>query len=176
MYEFVFDKIRIMFLTRNIVRLERMRKGKFCDSNTFFVPDRTAFEGWDGASLVEDEGVRRIVFGAFTLVVPAEGKSLAGIRLERAGRIVWRYKRLANTGELPLPGDTPEVFAVSDMPRILLPQGGYASSDRKTGGYRIDERAEDVYLLLCEKNARLLRRLYVALTGRCELVRLPTLG
>ena len=49
MYEFVFDKIRIMFLTRNIVRLERMRKGKFCDSNTFFVPDRTAFEGWDGA-------------------------------------------------------------------------------------------------------------------------------
>ena len=176
MYEFIFDKIRIMFLTRNIVRLERMRKGKFCDSNTFFVPDRTAFEGWDGASLEEDEGVRRIVFGAFTLVVPAEGKSLAGIRLERAGRIVWRYKRLANTGELPLPGDTPEVFAVSDMPRILLPQGGYASSDRKTGGYRIDERAEDVYLLLCEKNARLLRRLYVALTGRCELVRLSTLG
>lgn len=42
--------------------------------------------------------------------------------------------------------------------------------------YTVEENVEDIYLLLCEKDAKLLRKLYVELTGKPELVRLSTLG
>lgn len=176
MDEFVIGRIRVQFPAKDIVRVERMKKGKFCDENTFFVPERSQLEGWSGAVLTQEETCARIAFGEFTLVVPSGGRSLAGVRLERAEKPVWRYKKLANTGELPAPGATPEAFALSDTPRISLPEGGYAYRNRKNSGYRIEENVEDVYLLLCGKNCKTLRRLYVTLTGRSELVRLSTLG
>ena len=114
MDEFVIGRIRVQFPAKDIVRVERMKKGKFCDENTFFVPERSQLEGWSGAALTQEEACARIAFGEFTLVVPSGGRSLAGVRLERAGKPVWRYKKLANTGELPAPGATPEVFALSE--------------------------------------------------------------
>ena len=176
MQEFTIGKIRVQFLSRDVVRIERMKKGRFCDKNTFFVPDRAQFAGFDGASVQEDEQGVHIVFGEYALVLPAAARSLSGTRLERAGKAVWKYKRLANSGELPAPGSTPEVFALADTPRITVPEGGYAWRDRKNSGYKAEENVEDVYLLLCGKNAKTLRRLYVTLTGRSELVRLSTLG
>lgn len=176
MVEFVIGKIRVQFPVRDVVRIERMRKGKFCDANTFFVPDRSEFTGWKGAELSEEDGIARISFGEFVLVLPSGGKTLTGTRLERGGKPVWKYKKTPNSGELPAPGDTPEVFALSDTPRIVVPEGGYAYRDRRNSGYKIDDGAEDVYLLLCGKDCKKLRRLYIAITGKSELVRLATLG
>ena len=87
---------------------------------------------------------------------------------------MYTYKKIKNSGELPPLYKTPEVFAISDTPRITVPEGGY-SSERK-GEYTVEENVEDIYLLLCEKDAKLLRKLYVELTGKPELVRLSTLG
>ena len=175
MWEFIFDKVRVQYFG-DIVRLERMKKGKFCDADTFFVPDRSQLRGKEGAAASQEGDAVRVSFGAFTLVLPSGGRTLTGARLERAGRRVWKYRRLRNSGELPPPGETPEVFALSDTPRLLLPKGGYAFRERRNSGYRLEENAEDVYLLLCEKNAAHLRRLYVTLTGRPQLVRLSALG
>lgn len=175
MWEFVFGGIRVQLLSGRIVRVERMKKGKFCDAPTFFIPDRTQFKGYDGEARQEEDRAR-VLFGGYELVLPLGGRSLSGVRLERDGKTVWKYKRLANSGELPAPGDTPEVFALADTPRITVPEGGYVRRNRKNSGYRVEERVEDIYLLLCDKNAAQLRRLYVMLTGRCELVRLSTLG
>ena len=66
------------------------------------------------------------------------------------------------------------MFAISDTPRIIIPEGGY-SVDRK-GEYKIEENVQDVYLLLCKKDAKFLHKLYVELTGKPELVRLSVLG
>lgn len=170
MEQIVLGNIRVQLLSEDILRIEYGKNGKFCDENTFFVPNRTDYTG--SVAYTENEGV--ICFGDYELYIPENAKSLAGIRLEKNGKKVYTYKKLANSGELPPLGKTPEVFALSDTPRIFVPEGGY-SKDRK-GEYRVEENAQDIYLLLCGKDAKKLRKLYVELTGRGELVRLSTLG
>lgn len=170
MEQIIYGNIRVQLLSKDIVRVEYGKNGRFCDENTFFVPNRTAYRG--GISYTQEEGV--VCFGEYELYLPENTKSLKGVRLEKNGKRVYTYKKLANSGELPLLDKTPEVFALSDTPRIIVPEGGY-SVERK-GEYTVEEDVEDIYLLLCGGDAKKLRRLYVELTGRNELVRLSTFG
>lgn len=170
--------IRVQFLSADILRIECAREGAFCDENTFFVPGRSTFDGYDSYTVTDSEEGCSIAFAGNTLYLPPQGSSLAGVRLTGSeGETLYQGQRGTNSGELPPLYDTPRVFALYDTPRILVPEGGYTyRGDVPDDGYRIEEEAEDVYLLLCEGNARKLRRLYVELTGRNELVRLSTLG
>lgn len=168
--ELIVRNIRITFLGEDVVRVERAYRGKFSDENTFFIPDRASL-GKSGRAYALEENV--LCFGEYELYLPV-GKTLAGLRLEKNGKPVYRYKRIRNSGELPPPQKTPEVFALADCPRILVPEGGYSA--KRKGEYRIYENVEDLYLLFAGGDAKKLRRLYVELTGRCELVRLSTLG
>lgn len=170
MEQIIYGNVRVQLLSENTVRVEYGKNGKFCDENTFFIPNRTQYVG--GVSFTQKEGV--ICFGEYVLYLPANAISLEGVRLEKNGKTVYTYKTLANSGELPTLDQTPEAFALSDTPRIIVPEGGY-SVDRK-GEYTVEENVEDIYLLLCEGNAKKLRKLYVELTGKSELVRLSTLG
>ena len=170
MNQFIINSIRVQLLNEDIVRIEYAKNGKFCDDNTFFMPNKTDYK--DDVEYSENDGV--VCFGEYELYIPENAKSLTGVRLEKNGQRVYTYKKLANSGELPALDKTPEVFAISDTPRIIVPEGGY-SVNRK-GEYKVEENVQDVYLLLCQKNAKKLRKLYVELTGRCELVRLSTLG
>ena len=171
MESIIFGNLRVQILSEDIVRIERAGKGGFCDKDTFFIPDRAQYAdthiGWS-----QEENV--ICFGEYELYLPENGRSLSGVKLEKNGRRVYTCRRQENSGELPPLDKTPEVFAVFDRPRILVPEGGY-SADRK-GEYAVEENAQDMYLLLCGKDFKKLRRLYVELTGRSELVRLSTLG
>ncbi len=169
MKEFITGKIRIQLLSRDIIRLELRGKDGFCDDDTYFVPHRD-FAGCDGDARVAD-GMLVVAVGELSIAVPENAQSLKGARLTR-GDDAWSYRRKRNVGELPLPSKTPFVFEVTDCPRITLPDGGY----RRGAEYKIDERANDVYLLVCDRDCKKLRRLYVELTGRPELVRLATLG
>ncbi len=170
MKSITFGSVRIQLLSEEIARIEYARKGKFCDDNTFFIPSRDKF----GEETQFKQYGNYIVFGDYSLSVPEGGRGLSGITLTKNGSNVYRYKRLLNSGELPALDKTPEVFALSDNPRIIVPEGGY-SKDRK-GQYKVEENVQDIYLLLCKKDAKKLRKLYVGLTGRNELVRLSTLG
>lgn len=171
MEQLISGNVRVQLLNENIVRLEANRNGKFFDDNSFFIPDRGQYS--DSSVLYSrEEGV--ICFGEYELYIPENAKSLAGVKLEKNGKRVYTYKKAVNSGELPPLNKTPEVFAVSDNPRIAVPEGGY-SVDRN-GEYKVEKNVQDVYLLLCGKNAKLLRKLYVELTGKSELVRLSTLG
>lgn len=171
MEQIIYGNIRVQLLSEDIIRLEKSKGGKFCDRNTFFIPNKSEYAQTRAAYSV-DNGA--IYFGKYALFIPEDGKSLSGVRLEKNGKKVYSYKKLANCGELPPLNKTPEVFAVADTPRIIVPEGGY-SVNRK-GRYKIEENVKDVYLLLCDKNAEKLRKLYVELCGRSELVRLATLG
>lgn len=170
MDQIISNNIRVQLLSHDIVHIEYAKGGKFCDENTFFIPYKNNYAG--DVQYTQEENV--ICFGEYELYLPENTKSLAGVRLEKNGKRVYTYKKLANSGELPPLDKTPEVFALSDTPRIIVPEGGY-SKDRK-GDYQIEENVQDIYLLLCQKDAKKLRRLYVELTGRPELVRLSTLG
>lgn len=170
MEQIILNNIRVELLNEDVIRIERARKGAFCDENTFFIPNRT---GYTDAVAYSQEG-NVICFGEYRLYIPENSRTLSGVRLEKNGKKVYGYKKLANTGELPALDKTPEVFALSDTPRIIVPEGGY-SKNRK-GQYKVEENVQDIYLLLCGKDAKKLRKLYVELTGRPELVRLSTLG
>ncbi len=166
--------IRVQLLSQDLIRLEYGRGGRFCDQNTFHIPNRGAFTDTAVACSLEENV---LCFGQYELYIPENARSLHGIRLEKQGRRVYVYKKLRNSGQLPRPQDTPAVFALADNPRILVPETGYAPrKNRKTGGYRVQENVQDVYLLLCDGDAAKLRRLFVELTGPSELVRLSTLG
>ena len=164
------NDIRVQLLNEEVIRLEFRHKGGFCDAPTFLIPYRAQFAG--DVAYTQKDGA--ICFGEYSLYIPDNAKSLSGIKLEKCGKKVYSYKKLKNSGELPALDKTPEVFALSDTPRIFVPEGGY-SVDRKSE-YEIEENVQDVYLLLCKKDAKLLRKLYVGLTGKPELVRLSTLG
>lgn len=170
MEQIISGNVRVQFLSENIIRIEYGEKGKFCNDNTFFIPNKSNYDTKVTYALKNGA----IVFGEYELYVPENAKSLAGVCLYKNGNKVYTYKKLANSGELPSLYKTPEVFAISDTPRIIIPEGGY-SVDRK-GEYKIEENVQDVYLLLCKKDAKFLRKLYVELTGKPELVRLSVLG
>ncbi len=170
MEEIIYGNIRVQLLSEEIVRIEYGKNGKFCDENTFFILNRTEYTG--GVSYTQKEGI--VVFGKYQLYFPANAQSLEGVCLEKMGKQIYTYRKLANSGELPPLENTPEAFALSDTPRIIVPEGGY-SVERK-GEYTVEEDVEDIYLLLCGGDAKKLRKLYVELTGRNELVRLSALG
>ena len=171
MQQIEYNNVRVQLLSNDIVHLEYAKDGQFCDENTFFIPNK---KGYAKNTVVFTQEENVIRFGEYELLIPENAKSLSGVRLEKNGKKVYSYKKLANSGELPPLDKTPEVFAISDTPRIIIPEGGY-SVERK-GEYTVEENVQDVYLLLCNKNAKKLRKLYVELTGKPELVRLSTLG
>lgn len=163
--------VRVQILSADAVRIEYGKDGKFEDRNTFNIPDRSIYEDTHTAYTVNGNVVS---FGDRELYIPENAKSLAGVRLEKNGKKIYSYKKLANSGELPPLDKTPDVFPIADAPRITVPDGGY--SVERTGEYGVDDDAQDIYLLFCGGDAKKLRRLYVELTGRNELVRLSTLG
>lgn len=167
-------KIRVQILSKEIVRVEYSPKQEFCDEPTFFIPERN-FPGYP-CEAEESKQSFRIRFGAYRLQIMKKSRGFGGLKLYRSGRCVYRYRHLVNSGELPDLGKTPEVFALRDAPRIRLPEGGYDCPQGDQSPYRIEERAHDLYLLLCRRDAKRLRRLYVELTGRNELVRLSVFG
>jgi len=176
MNEIIIGKIRVQAVCDGVLRIERAMDGKFCNEKTLIIPDRD-FTAAD-FTVKDGDGFKEIFAEGFTLCVPCKGNSLSGIKiLNSEGKTIYRYKKLKNSGELPTADKTPEVFALSDNPRITVPEHGYSyCGDTESNGYKIDESAEDIYILLCKRDARLLRRLYVEITGRSELVRLSTLG
>ena len=171
MEQIIINNVRVQLLNADVVRLEYAANGKFCDENTFFIPDRAQYISTK-ISFTRKENL--ICFGDYELNIPEAKKGLSGISLEKHGKRVYAYKKLKNSGELPELSKTPEVFALSDTPRIIVPEGGYSAS--RSGEYELTENVQDIYLLLCQKDAKKLRKLYVELTGRSELVRLSTLG
>ncbi len=171
MQQIVFDNLRIQILSDDIVRVERAKNGAFCDDNTFFVPDREQYSD-NKPEYSFSDGVLRL--HGYELYMPTSSTSLSGLTVKKDDKKVYFYKKLRNSGELPPLDKTPEVFALADTPRIIIPEGGY--SKNRDGQYKVTENVSDVYLLFCNKDARKLRKLYVELTGRPEMVRLATLG
>lgn len=170
MQEYIIGKVRIQILSKEIVRIEYSDDRKFCDRDTFIIPDRSSFTGFEG---VVNDG-EKIVSGDYIFFVGKDAKSLEDVWAEKDGQRVYIGKNFKNTGELPPLNQTPEIFAVSDNPHIFVPKEGYCS--KRSSEYETEENVQDVYLLLCGKDAKKLRRLFVELTGKCELVRLSAFG
>lgn len=165
---------RISVLSEDVVRIEFDRKGKFEDRNTFFVPHRDLYEG--ALYQVEERQDETIICVSQWKIHVKKGiASLKAISVE--GDEVYPYKKTENTGELPKVEKTPEFYFFMDSPQMILPKHGYSKESIERGEqYEINENAQDLYILKCDKDHRKLRSLYVELTGRNELVSLSVLG
>lgn len=171
MEQYIFGQVRVQVLDSRVVRIERKSKDKFFDGDTFLVPCHA--ELCDNA-VCSSVDCGNVTVGNYTICLPQDATTIDEVVVCKDGKEVYKCEKTTNSGELPLPGNTPCVYAVSDNPRIVVPEGGY-SADRK-GEYVVEDDVDDIYLLLCDGDFKLLRQLYVRLTGRCEMPRLSTLG
>ena len=177
MNSIVLDKIRVQALSYDIIRIEYDKDGCFEDRPTFFIPERQSFTDEVKMTLGEDNGNYSVVIGDLQVLVPKCGKELQDVVMLQDGKEVYRYRTMKNNGELPSVAKTPFVFPITDSPRIVCPSAGYSADSAQAGErFEIQKTARDVYLLVCRKDAKKLRSLFVSLTGRNEMVRLSNLG
>ena len=192
MRELIYDNVRIQFLSEEVLRLEVRYGAYFTDRNTLWIPDRGAFEkagkrlpesqsrsrenqGRQQSMVVREEAAQehsrpqRFLLGDLLLVLPNPREGLRGLQIFREGKCVYQYERVKINGKLPAPAQTPWIYPLLDVPRILLPEKNCSTSEKKK--YILQWDAEDLYLLVCKKDARKLRETYVCLTGRADMLR-----
>ena len=181
-----FEKMRIQILDEGTFRFEYVDpSGEFLDKNTFFIPNRTQYKGIKNYSTRIDNFGMHIYFQNIEIRIAKNCKEYRDIKIFCNDELIFDGNngiKDLNDGDLPDPGNTPDVFQVVDNPRIIIPEHGYsplsiADNPRfaDTNGYEIQMR-KDLYLLLPLRNARKLRQQYINLTGQTEMVRLSTLG
>lgn len=169
----VVGNYRIEVYQNGVVRLEYSEDNSFCDENTLFVPDRSDM-GLSNATLTQTDGCYRVAFGNYVAELPKNTTNLRGVKLYCDGKVIYRYKFVKMTGELPRPNQTPNVFAIMDTPRVTVPKQTYSSSG--ADGFAVQNNVYDLYLLICNGNHKLLRKQFVELTGRAQMPRISVFG
>ena len=172
MRELIYDNVRIQFLSEEVLRLEVRYGAYFTDRNTLWIPDRGAFEkagkrlsesqsrsrenqGRQQSLVVREEAAQehsrpqRFLLGDLLLVLPNPKEGLRGLQIFREGKCVYQYERVKINGKLPAPAQTPWIYPLLDVPRILLPEKNCSTSEKKK--YILQWDAEDLYLLGCKK-------------------------
>ena len=140
-----------------VLRIVRRGKNGFNDRPSLFVPNLPLLT----PSPIEhriDGGMLLVDSHGYEVRMDLEAKTLAGVSVykiegEAATPILTIGKEdLKNTGELPLPEHTPEVYVLSDSPRLSLPRHGYVEDGKPNSSFLLDEDAEDVYLIFAERD------------------------
>ena len=154
MRELIYDNVRIQFLSEEVLRLEVRYGAYFTDRNTLWIPDRGAFEkagkrlpesqsrsrenqGRQQSLVVREEAAQehsrpqRFLLGDLLLVLPNPKEGLRGLQIFREGKCVYQYERVKINGKLPAPAQTPWIYPLLDVPRILLPKKTAALLKRK---------------------------------------------
>lgn len=163
--------LRIQIIRKDLIRIERQFNSCFCDKNTFFIPNRPNFEKVE-TNVVEKNKYIYIYFD--NKVIKVNKFDTSDVVLKKDNKIIYRFKVIENSGELPKSYNTPEVFALNDAPHIFVPKKGYTSNTEED--YIVEENEFDIYLMIINKNHKLLREKYIELTGRSELPTFKTLG
>ena len=161
-----FKHLKIYILKNDVVRFEYSPKDHFTCQESLFVAhkvvsfDDTQFNGssfsYKGFEFSFDES-----------------NPLNTLTITKNGAVVYKYKEIKNSGELPLPNKTPEIFPLMDSPRLLIPESGYVKDNE---GFILEKDVKDLYLLLCEKDYLKLRRQFISLTGKNKLPRFRNFG
>jgi alpha-glucosidase (family GH31 glycosyl hydrolase) len=174
MKTFIFKNVRVEVISENIIRFEKKFDGRFFDDPTLIVTKKA--KDYGEQVIVKGEQFALDLSGYYFKM---EGDDpLSNLKVIRdGGEVVYRYERKIDNGELPKIQETPEVFPVFDNPRLILAKDGYSVASIANGERFVAQKdVDDVYLLLVSKNHKLLRKLFVNLTGGSELVRLSALG
>ena len=161
-----FKHLKIYILKNDVVRFEYSPKDHFTCQESLFVANKVvSFDDiqFNGSSFS---------YKGFEFNFD-ESNPLNTLTVTKNGAVVYKYKEIKNSGELPLPNKTPEIFPLMDSPRLLIPESGYVKDNE---GFILEKDVKDLYLLLCEKDYLKLRRQFISLTGKNKLPRFRNFG
>lgn len=168
--QLTFKNVRISFLKDNIIRLENCPDFNFSNQESINIQnkkiDSTSYE------VVSNNGQYEIHYQDLVIRFD-ENNILETFTISKDEEIVYKYRFVKTSGELPVVNKTPFIFPVMDYPRILIGDGGY---DVDGEGFTFEKDTKDLFLLVCKNDYKLLRQQYMSLTGRNEMPRLKNLG
>lgn len=165
----IFSNFKIQKVNEGIYRFEKGINGEFNNQNTLFIPNKESFLDLEFNYEAKKD---LLIINDFNATIKFDTKN-EKILIYKDDKLINRIKLKKNSGELPLPIDTKDFFILFDNPRLTLKSEGYRVSDND---YKIEEDVFDCYLIFTNKNHEELRKKYIFLTGKNELVRLSTLG
>ena len=184
--------VRVELLSDTVIRVEEKVNGGFEDRTTLVAVGRDDFPGVK-ATVSETGTVITAKTANYTVRLKKNSTSLAADPVEvtdKSGKLVWKYSYGDDNGTVPIhgfytllpdPGDTPEVFALADAPRVIPAAKGaaYAGSSDAYSGWKQTlayNQYKDVYLFLTDASAMQLRKDIVTLTGRAPISNIKTFG
>ena len=164
--EKLFKHLKIYILKNDIVRFEYSPNDHFTTQESLFVANKEISS--------EEVEITSLGFNfkGFEFIFE-ENDPLNTLQVKKNGVVVYKYREIKNSGELPLPNKTPEIFPLMDSPRLLIPESGYVKGNE---GFVLEKDVKDLYLLVCEKDYLKLRRQFISLTGKNKLPRLRNFG
>lgn len=166
--QYIYHNVRISILKDDIIRFEYVPTGNFTNDETLFI-DKKKEEPF-ALDIHEDD---KVWFNYQNLLVTFQKEEpLKTLKIYKNDKLVYRYKPLSNSGELPLPNKTPYIFPVMDSPRLILPTEGYCVESE----YIYEKDTKDLFLLISQKDYKLLRKQFISLTGTNDMPRFKTLG
>ena len=167
---------RVEILEKNIIRVEAKEKKNYPQGDTFLVPNASKL-----ARIGEGKAINETTFSLLTkegryVLTLTPGKEIL-VTLEGPKGLFYQAPLvLKNSGHLPAPSLTPDVFMLVDSPRYYLPNVPYGEGKGRKGGLKLHKDGFAFYLLLAHKDPFLLRESYRALTGATPLVPLSAFG
>ena len=168
--EKIFKHLKFYTLENDILRFEYSPNDHFTTQDTLYIASKKTSS--EEVEINEDSGLVSILYKGYQIVFSQEG-TLESLFVTKDGIVVYKYREIKNTGELPPPNKTPEVFPLMDSPRVLIPEGGYTPD---AGDFVVEEEVKDLFLLFCEKDHLKLRRQMISITGKNKLPRFRNFG
>jgi alpha-glucosidase (family GH31 glycosyl hydrolase) len=172
-FTYVVGKVRIQILSPNLVRLEQQGPRGFEDRATFTVVNRNFAKASAKVSKLQDRVI--IQTAELTVVAANEATSLDQVAVFDSNQaMLYRYNgKLPMNGALPAPGSVPQVWTMSDTPRLVPPAWGATPAPKHVdpalaakSGWDDRNDAPDVYVFVPGKGGyRQLRSDFLRLTG-----------
>ena len=166
--KYIFNNMRISLLRDDILRFEYVPSGSFTNEETLFTAKK---KEEDLNILIKDNDEISFDYLDSTITFNKEDP-LNTLKVYQGNKLVYRYKSIKNSGELPLPNKTPFIYPVMDSPRLILPEGGYDVESN----YVFEKDTKDLFLLICRNDYKLLRKQFISLTGTNDMPRFKTFG
>lgn len=169
--------IRVQLYSDTLLRIEEADDGKFEDRASFVVVNRTDFEGVS-ATAEKANGNVVIKTDAYTVTMPENAENIKDVVVTKNdGSELWKCtSTLSNTRYLPDPGDTPDVWAFNDNPRLIPSENAFDANDEENNGWEYKKGAKDYFVFIASGDSKQLRKDFVELTGSTELLPLKSLG
>lgn len=165
----IFKHLKVDLLINDVIRFQYCPSDNFTNEESLFIKSKTIAD--NELNFINNNKIS-FTYNNFIFEFE-ENNPLSTLEVKLDNRLVYKYKEIKNSGELPLPNKTPIIFPLMDSPRLIIPSEGYTKNN---SGYILQENVKDLYLLLSNNDYKKLRKQYISLTGENDLPRIKNFG